>query len=358
MEIKRTRTYLFLLCFLLAVVSCQSSDSSMKKWQPYYQEKNAKVYEEKVMLESRGIIEFYLDEHTGFDSYSINMYHADTLRRYFTMTNHLNNTLLIYDYDRPAEVHHVIPLVKDAEQNVGRLSRGHGHIILNKDSIYLYNSNTAFLYLMDWDGNIKEKTKLHELTGTTPESGRPTMSSMAPMIHADGYLYIPCEVNAQLEHSIKANLVLKYHLATNSFEFISPFTDLYNQANWGPLFNYKVTFAYHPQRNSLILNYPIDPYLYDYDLTENRVKDQSFAGSSLINGIPPMHKDVYYVKDMEVFKLNEERKQYGWTTSTQPYVLYDPYQNLLYRIAYIRPTPEAFAKKQTAPLISLKKSAN
>jgi hypothetical protein len=335
--------------------SCKPVKKNTTSWTPFYQNQNADIFEELILLKSEDTISFGLDERTAFESFSLNYQETDRNEYFFSFTNHLDNKLLIYNYlDRKKPTHITNLQLKDSNLNI-EWSRGHNHLLLNRDSIFIYNTNTAKLYLIDWEGEIIHQTQLLELSSSTSKSGRPRMNSTSRMFIKDDFLYIPCEFNAVLENYNSHNLVVRYHIKTHEFSYKIPASTYYNYAHWGPLFNYRINICQHPSKNSILYGFPIDPFVYEKMMShlDSNHHISTFVGSTKFEKIEPMNYDPNYATQKEIHTIDKERREYGWSTSGFYGLVSDSHHNLIYRIAYVRHNTLSFKKGFDAPHLSI-----
>jgi hypothetical protein len=154
----------------------------------------------------------------------------------------------------------------------------------------------------------------------------PMVSTEEPMYVLNNKAYISTEYgNRKIKDqtSIKSFIILD--LSSGHVSRLVPRPNLYNEGAWGMNYIlYRMCTAYNSKTGDFVFNYGADPFLYVTDL--NHPVKKYFVGSKNFKNIEPM--DNSDEDDME------KSTKYEFTTPWYYNIIFDPTQNLYYRIAF------------------------
>ncbi len=192
------------------------------------------------------------------------------------------------------------------------------------------------LYLVDQYGKVKNKILLIDYIHDK-YNGCPEPNTGSPMVKINNDIYFPCNLNAYQRSYSSYHSVLKLNLLTNEISYLFKLPEVYDKAFWGESFKYVVSLCYNPEEDKLVLNYPVDPFLY-ISSTAGAIQGKTFVGSKFFEGIPPMTQDVEYgvKKDQNVKDVRQ--KEYSLSTPDYNRIIYDQFRKVYYRVVYLRPS--------------------
>ena len=315
-------------CLSLAIILLFACEESA--FEVYTQSENHQEYQNELTLSTKGIKVFPLDNETGFWNYSVQF---DTYedKEYLSILNFLNNSILLYDYEsRQLEKKIVMPY--EGPDGVGTLPQIASHLMISPDSFLVYNIDMGRLFMVNDQAKVIRKYDIIDYQHDN-YSAPPQPSTLNPMIKLGDDLYIPCALNDRLEDYSDFRTVLKLDLQTGQKTYEYPLPEIYNQANWGEDFKYLVSLAYNSNESKLVLNYPVDPFLYAGS-KEGVLKESHYVGSDFIASITPWRSSTANPSD----GAYKQRSEFSMSTSDYPGIIYDHYKNLYYRISYLRPS--------------------
>ena len=185
--------------------------------------------------------------------------------------------------------------------------------------------------------------------GVTPN---PEPSLSAPMIFVGNKLYMTCSIDKYEENYGKRKSVMRYDFSANKMDYIIDYPEVYNQAYWGSVFKYIPSIDLGLDRGSLIVNFPVDPWLQKTSM-EGEVLSRHYEVSSHIEGIKPLDPDVRTAVRVNHNVVDQGKKEYSLTNSDFNKIIADSYNSLYYRVAYIRPTLERLRSGSSTPDFSI-----
>ncbi|MEC7755608.1 MAG: hypothetical protein VYB44_16370 [Bacteroidota bacterium] len=313
-------------------------------------EENHTKFERSAMLSSCGFITFPLDKETGFRHRSMSIDSFDG-NDYLSFINTLNNSIYIYEINAPNNLKK-IELSKQGPDGVGGLSIA-SHKLLSSDSIMLFNAMSANLFILDSKGQVIFKESLLDYK-TIKREPNPEPSTLSPIIFKNNTVFMSGSFDSYLTDYSSSMTTISYNLETKELDFIIPLSEIYNSGYWGEQFKYNPSLTYSQKLDKLLVNYPIDPKISIVDFDGNKT-DDFYEVNSLINEIKPLREDIEYGLEKDHSIRDPEQYEYSLTNSDFRTIISDNYNDLFYRIAYIRPSTEEFklGQKMTNSAISI-----
>jgi len=226
-----------------------------------------------------------------------------------------------------------VKLEKEGPNGVGHLTI-FDHAFLNSDSLLLYNTWDANLYILDNQGILLSKSEIVDFS-KNKNLVSPDPATLKPIRKVGDYLFIPCSINQYLTEYSNQKSVIRYNLKTKESDYIINLPDNYNQGYWGDLFKYKIAFDFYG--TDIISSFPIDNFIYRYDSGGNYL-NKYYVGSKFITEFVPFKEDINYGVEKDHSVPNQQQGDYSWTNSDYTALMYDEFRDLFYRIAYIRPS--------------------
>lgn len=164
-------------------------------------------------LKESAVIKFTLDESTGFNHYSINLFSSNSID-YFSLINATDNSVIIYRLDS-TRIFKKILLNHEGPDGVGKLDFVH-HFLTSLDSIYIYNINLGKLYLVSSKGKVMDMYEVVDFENVKLSSAFPQPSNWAPIVKIGNMLYIPCGIHSRLNDYSNYKTILAYNLKTRT----------------------------------------------------------------------------------------------------------------------------------------------
>ncbi|MEL6699084.1 MAG: DUF4221 family protein [Bacteroidota bacterium] len=312
----------------------------------YYQEENGKVFDEKYSLQVVDSVRMPLSNEATFWQYSSHFTETSHQKTFYSFLNTNNNTIEYHQVDEMGDIPAVVPLEVDGENGVGKLNYVCAHLFLNPDSIFIYNINTAKLFLVDTTGTVKRKYTIKDYYAdkNTPS---PRPSDLGPIQKLGNALYFSCSLY-KFPGDLHSNhqVVLTFDLVSEKTNYIFPFPKSYDQGFWGSPFKYICSLEKGPQVDRYFVSFPIDPYIYESDLN-GRVLNKYYIGSKYFDEIPALYSNA----DYGLKKNRDFEKEDIYSLSTPDFVklIYDKYRNVYYRLTYLRPDKDEVKKGNSTP---------
>jgi hypothetical protein len=248
-------------------------------------------------------------------------YFEDSIKQYFTYFNSTNRSIYFFDYSSKKQ-----DFIWNAEKSDNIFD---SYYIVNKDSIFLFNTKNKILSLYNIDGNFKDKFVLEteEMITDSAILPYPYLDTSLPLICYEGNLYLTGYHVGEFEGlNLQRKTVYKYSVQNKNLKYIIDFPDLYNNYNWGTTYFYITSSTYNPAIHSLILNFPLCHDLFVYNLLTGKGKYVN-AGSAYIKSIEP------FSNDKKDFADSNTRLEYYLENASYTSVFYDKYKNIYYRLA-------------------------
>ena len=340
-----SRSFLISLFPFLILFSCQSEQKHSKN-----QAENSRLFKKKIQLLESCEISLPLDTLIGFENSSICAFkHAG--RNYVSILNIINPSIYIYDYGDKRLVHK-IKLQNEGPDGIGKINSNISHFMNQLDTIYILNSWTKNLYVLNGSGRVIKKIPLEsknsELLANAYSSSANPIKKLGDNLYLPLYPINPRAVDFDFT---KIPTVLRLNLHTGQPEPAFYLPEIYNSFFWGLTpFKYQSNFIYLDSLNSFIFNFAIDPFLYEY--VDGKLSGKHFVGTEYFKKIKP-----FSIKLPSEGKVGPDfdikDKEYALTTPDFNFFLYDDKMGLFIRMAYIRPTLEQYKSGVTLPHCTL-----
>ncbi|HET8861101.1 DUF4221 family protein [Marivirga sp.] len=314
-----------LIIILIILASCDSK----KKTEIYFQEANGIEFNDSLSLEETAIISLNLDNETSFHHKSMKSLEIDNTS-YLSFINAYNQHFYLYNLET-GELEKKLKLDREGPNGVGHLTI-FDHAYLS-DSLLLYNTWDANLYILDYQGNLLSKNEILDFSKNS-NSVSPEPATMKPIRKVGDYVFIPCSINQYLTDYSNQNSVIRYNLKTQETDYMINLPDNYNQGYWGATFKYKISFDMYG--SDLISSFPIDNFIYRYN-SAGKYLNKYYVGSKFIKEFEPFKEDINYGVEKDHSVPNQQQGDYSWSNSDYNAVIYDEFRDLFYRVAYIRP---------------------
>ena len=313
---------------LLSFVSCVDNGKEMN---PYYKQKK-----NKCEIEIAAKKEIQVNENISFmTNYIRYVDNEDKLLLY----NKYDNSIYTFNYGS-GTLDWNIRLNEEGNNGVGEIQ---GFDYVNKDSIFLYNYNTLFVYLVDFSATVGWKKILP--TDELMEKGflpaYPWLQTNCPMVYWNNNLVLGGFGSSETKKETAYNLPVTsiYDFQKDTVLLANNYPAQYQKYNWGGGFFRMPYFDVNKENGRVVISFPQDHNLYTYSLSDQS-QGKHYAGSNSIKQI-----DAYDQKKGEEIDQN---RAYNWYLNTPSYrnVHYDPYRKLYYRLACL-PAKKELRQKYT-----------
>lgn len=325
---------LYSLASLLLLFSCNS------KPEIQFSTANHTEFENKFELTSKGMKNLELDEETGFRHYSLR---TDRIKdkEYISFINSMNNSVYIYE-SKSNNLITKIPLERDGDNGIGSLSIA-AHALLSLDSLFIFNTSTGRSYILNNQGEIVNKWTMIDYRNAFSEPN-PEPSTMSPIVRINDSFYFSCSFDRYLNDYSTSYSIAKFNIKTGKTEFMIALSEAYNKGYWGDQFKYNPSFDYDFD-NKLVVSFPIDPELHTYSL-DGEFIGKYFESSKYITSMTPFKEKASFGVKKDHGIRDTEQLEYSLTNSDFRRIIFDPYRQFYYRIAYIRPSVDQFRSGQ------------
>lgn len=327
---------IFYLLIILFLFSC--TEDSVKN--EYFDK-----LENKCSIRTIGKKDIIIDE--NFSPTSMYIQYIDHTNE-LSIYNVYDNSVYFFDYDQGI-MSRKKQFILEGSKGVGLIQ---GYDYVNEDSLFVYNYNTLFIYLLNSHLDVIWKKQLNimeELQSMDFIPSFPYLQTNSPMKYVGHKLVFGglglTETTA--ENSTNRPVTTIYDFQADSVKFANNYPEQYQKYNWGGGFYRMPYFDVNEELEEMIVSFPQDHYLYVYSL-QNNTQSKYYAGSNLIKEIKA------YDEKKELRTNNNEDRVRDWAFSIPTYrsVLYDKYRNLYYRFACL-PRTEKLRKfvSGTQPVI-------
>jgi uncharacterized protein DUF4221 len=303
-------TFLILLLYSAAFYQCGEDQNSegKRKGRSYFKEVSE--------------IRFPLDSLTSFFQNSI-QYREVGDSGYLSIFNEAANSIYEYAYDDKRS-RKIVHFEKEGPNGIGSNYKM-GHLIAGADSIFLLNYLTKELFLTNFEGKVLKKYSLAADDEKTQPSvqldTRYTAYKTGKKIYFIGANYFHQDDNTSLLNSI----VLDLESGEKSYHFPRP--EIYNEGNWG-YFKYIVYHCYNPGTKKLVYSFGVSDSLFETSLDFETTIGHP-ARSRHFGEIKPL------TENLNETVAEERIDEYDMTTPCYGPVLFDKYNELYYRFAFL-----------------------
>lgn len=310
--------------------------------------KNTSVFNDSLMLKEKKLIKLPLDSVTTFWHYSANISTSTKdSASYFSFLNGGDKSLTFFNLNN--KVSKKVILNENGENGIGFFSDTMVHLMIDENDFYVYNSMSGVLFNIDSTANVKMKYMIvdYENDDNVPF---PDPSGTNPIIKIGDDLYFSCNLDEPINNFKNYGMILKYNLKSKSKDYILPLSNVYNKAFWGSPYRYISNLNYNSKEKVLILSYPVSQYVYKTDL-KGVINDSIYVGSKFFDEVKYMYSDVDYI----LSESRDYKREDIFSLSNSDYAktIYDEFNELYYRITYLRPELEKVKQGTTIPDFSI-----
>ena len=303
------------------------------------------------ILRSTGYNKLPTGNTLGFLTNSISYkWDHNTKEGIISIFNIANNSIINFREKNPLQ-NQEIKLKEDGPNNVGNPGLLGSHLYHSKDSIFIYNNPLGKLFLIDSQGQLLNSYLATDYT-SSKNLPAPFPSTLRPFFLINQIILIPCGINNYSEEYSSYPSSLSIDLQTKNVSYNSVYPEVYDQAFWGVPFKWDTGISINPSQGKILYNYPISNNVYTTDL--------SFSGPKTIN-IPsnyfksPQPYDTDPTTYLDVNKKFDYKTMENESMSKSDFagILYDEFNHVYYRVAYLRPSLEEVKAGNKAPDFSI-----
>lgn len=287
----------------------------------------AKTQNEDILYLSDSIT-YPLDEDVSY-RHSYCQYIAGDSLNMFSMLNSYDNSILLYDAGSGNYIKR-INMALEGDNGVGQVQ---GYFYLNRDSVFTYQYGSGRCFLINDEGVVKT----HFLLFNPKEFGQdmeiltasPFLESQSPLLYVNNKLHLPASFLAETNKENSANtfVTLDYDLLSGEASLHNPYPSIYHKYNWGGGFFFRQVKSCVGLNGNIVLSYPADSNLWEYNPTTGNLESYSAACRS-IDRIDPFDTKKDLFNDVD----NEQQSQWYYTQQNYEGVYSDIYRNVYYRI--------------------------
>ncbi|MBT1689834.1 DUF4221 family protein [Dawidia soli] len=261
-----------------------------------------------------GIKSFELDSITPYYTGCLQFYKDANGDQYLCLLNSYTNTLYFYGY-ADGKVHHRLALEKEALAKAGKVQ---SFVVKSLDSVYVLADKDFFLLLLNRDGHVMNSNNLRFFSeGLTT---RPLFIHR-DKLYAGGHDVPGIDPFSELTDFASDNLVSIVDLTTQKISAALSYPESYKGGVWGPYLS-QYYYTFNPSTEKFIFSFAADHRLYETDFSAAPTPHN--AASQFFSDIPS-----WRATETDA----DARLKYYLSTPSYQGVIFDPYQNLYYRIA-------------------------
>lgn len=334
----KTRSYLIVFACLLAYLSgCQNNTKTSNSEEDF-------VWTDSCTLEPAALKRFPLDSTAGGHIYVSYFNHQN--RQYLNLFNIGNRTLYIYNWTT-GDLKTKLVFQREGPNGVGDV---YGAYMASEDSIFLLAPDQFLVSLVNGKGDLVRQYYLYpkgvEASGkgmpmSTKEIyvGRPIVDNYNPISKHGDYLYMgadPRMLSTDPDLFVRSRVLARLNLADGTLDYSMPYPELYRLPNKHyPLGGFSEP-SFVISSKGIVFNFSADFHLYcqPWGKGDEAIK-KYYAPSTHFTSIPSSPKPF---EDM-----SEKALEFQANTARFERLLYNPWQNLYYRMAWLPDKKEPFS---------------
>ena len=258
------------------------------------------------------------------------------------------NKLIVYNYDDET-LFHIQEFQIEGPYGVGELGFLSSHYNISKDSLLIYNFQNGVLFLLNDSSSLLNSFRVSNYKD--PEvMPAPFPNSIRPIQYINQTVYLSSGLTNRLADFSGFPSVVKIDLLSKKVNFFGEFSNLYSKAYWGNTFKYDPAIAILDER--IYINFPIDFGIHFSDLKGLKFEIKKI-GSDYFKEIPYFKENSNYFLSINPNERNLEEDYFSLSNSDFAGLLVDEQREMLYRIAYLRPSLEEVQRGDRIPDFSV-----
>ena len=247
----------------------------------------------------------------------------------FSFVNEYDNSIVLYDYATGENMRKI----KFEREGANGINSVTSYLIINEDSIYLYDRMTRYLYLTNDSSHVKDKKRIdivRRLKGDSifaPSELFPRTNS--PILKIGDELLLSGTLFYEFEGENDSNrpVMAFYNLQKNTIRYSDSYPSMYHSGNWGGSFTYRFPYYTLSPNNELVISFAADHNIRVHHV-DSLQYHEFYAGTKEDIVIEPVEKSL----DFEHFSPEADRDHYVHSLN-YGCIHYDSYREVYYRLA-------------------------
>ena len=247
----------------------------------------------------------------------------------FSFVNEYDNSIVLYDYATGENMRKI----KFEREGANGINSVTSYLIINEDSIYLYDRTTHLLSLANDRSIVKDKKRINIvrcLKGDSifaPSELFPRTNS--PILKIGDELLLSGTLFYEFEGENDSNrpVMAFYNLQKNTIRYSDSYPSMYHSGNWGWSFTYRFPYYTLSPNNELVISFAADHNIRVHHV-DSLQYHEFYAGTKEDIVIEPVEKSL----DFEHFSPEADRDHYVHSLN-YGCIHYDSYREVYYRLA-------------------------
>ena len=247
----------------------------------------------------------------------------------FSFVNEYDNSIVLYDYATGENMRKI----KFEREGANGINSVTSYLIINEDSIYLYDRTTHLLSLANDRSIVKDKKRINIvrcLKGDSifaPSELFPRTNS--PILKIGDELLLSGTLFYEFEGENDSNrpVMAFYNLQKNTIRYSDSYPSMYHSGNWGGSFTYRFPYYTLSPNNELVISFAADHNIRVHHV-DSLQYHEFYAGTKEDIVIEPVEKSL----DFEHFSPEADRDHYVHSLN-YGCIHYDSYREVYYRLA-------------------------
>ncbi|CCZ38869.1 DUF4221 family protein [Bacteroides sp.] len=247
----------------------------------------------------------------------------------FSFVNEYDNSIVLYDYATGKNMRKI----KFEREGANGINSVTSYLIINEDSIYLYDRTTHLLILANDRSIVKDKKRINIvrcLKGDSifaPSELFPRTNS--PILKIGDELLLSGTLFYEFEGENDSNrpVMAFYNLQKNTIRYSDSYPSMYHSGNWGGSFTYRFPYYTLSPNNELVISFAADHNIRVHHVNSLQYHE-FYAGTKEDIVIEPVEKSL----DFEHFSPEADRDHYVHSLN-YGCIHYDSYREVYYRLA-------------------------
>ena len=247
----------------------------------------------------------------------------------FSFVNEYDNSIVLYDYATGENMRKI----KFEREGANGINSVTSYLIINEDSIYLYDRTTHLLSLANDRSIVKDKQRINIvrcLKGDSifaPSELFPRTNS--PILKIGDELLLSGTLFYEFEGENDSNrpVMAFYNLQKNTIRYSDSYPSMYHSGNWGGSFTYRFPYYTLSPNNELVISFAADHNIRVHHV-DSLQYHEFYAGTKEDIVIEPVEKSL----DFEHFSPEADRDHYVHSLN-YGCIHYDSYREVYYRLA-------------------------
>lgn len=247
----------------------------------------------------------------------------------FSFVNEYDNSIVLYDYATGENMRKI----KFEREGANGINSVTSYLIINEDSIYLYDRTTHLLSLANDRSIVKDKKRINIvrcLKGDSifaPSELFPRTNS--PILKIGDELLLSGTLFYEFEGENDSNrpVMAFYNLQKNTIRYSDSYPSMYHSGNWGGSFTYRFPYYTLSPNNELVISFAADHNIRVHHV-DSLQYHEFYAGTKEDIVIEPVEKSL----DFEHFSPEADGDHYVHSLN-YGCIHYDSYREVYYRLA-------------------------